>query len=73
MNKRILPCILLAGFLLGIHEGRVALWNDHDPRPVQIYDIRADSLPPFERLQLQRGIGAQTREQVWELLENYLP
>ena len=73
MNKRILTYTLLAGFILGIHDGKVALWGDRDPRPVQIYDIRADSLPPADRLQLRRGIPADSREEVWQLLENYLP
>ena len=73
MNNRILAHVLLAGFLLGIHEGKVTLWRDHDPRPVQIYDIRADSLPPADQLQLRRGIPAHSRDEVWQLLENYMP
>ena len=73
MKKNIITHILLAGFLLGVCEGKVALWQEHDPRPVQIYDIREDSLPPADRLQLRRGIRAESREQVWEILENYLP
>ena len=72
MNNRILAHVLLAGFLLGIHEGKVTLWRDHDPRPVQIYDIRADSLPPADQLRLRRGIRVESRESLWLLLENYL-
>ena len=62
---------LACGFLLGIHNGKVALWRDGESRPEQIYDIRADSLPPADRLELGRGIRAESREAVWELLENY--
>ena len=72
MNNRILAHVLLAGFLLGIHEGKVTLWRDHDPRPVQIYDIRADSLPPADQLRLRQGIRVESREALWLLLENYL-
>ena len=46
MNRKILSLMspaLALGFLLGIHEGRVALWRDGEPRPEQIYDIRAES------------------------------
>ena len=74
MNRKILSLLspaLALGFLLGIHEGRVALWRDGEPRPEQIYDIRADTLPPADRLRLRQGIRVQTREEVWQLLENY--
>lgn len=70
--KAALSLTLVCGFLLGIHEGRLTLWRDGEDRPEQIYDIRADSLPPADRLQLSRGIRAQSREEVWQLLENYL-
>ena len=73
MNKQILTYFLLAGFILGVRGGKVALWRDQDPRPVQIYDIRVDSLPPADRLELGLGIRAESREEVWQLLENYLP
>ena len=60
---------------LTIDEGnsstKVALWRDGEPRPEQIYGIRADTLPPADRLQLSRGIRAESREEVWLLLENY--
>ena len=69
--RKLLSTALALGFLLGIHEGRVALWRDGEPRPEQIYDIRADTLPPADRLQLSRGIRAESREKVWLLLENY--
>ena len=71
-TRRICTMVLLAGFLLGIRAGRLALWRDDDPHPVQIYDIRADSLPPADRLQLRRGIRIESREALWLLLENYL-
>ena len=63
---------LMAGFLLGIRGNRLALWRDNDPHPVQIYDIRADSLPPADRLQLARGIRVEGSEELWTILENYL-
>lgn len=70
--RRICTMTLMAGFLLGIRGSRLALWQDGDPHPVQIYDIRADSLPPADQLQLRRGIRVESREALWLLLENYL-
>ena len=64
--------VLALGFLLGIHEGQLTLWRDGETRPEQIYDIRADTLPPADRLMLERGIRIESRQELWELLENYL-
>ena len=71
-TKKLCTMALLAGFLLGIHENRLTLWQDADPHPLQIYDIRADSLPPADQLRLRRGIRVESRESLWLLLENYL-
>ena len=71
-SKRLLSMLLAFGFLLGIRNGRLALWRDGDAHPEQIYDIRADTLPPADRLRLRQGIRLESREEVWLLLENYL-
>ena len=70
--RKICTIALLPGFILGVCRERLALWRDGDPHPVQIYDIREDTLPPADRLQLHRGIRAETREELWLILENYL-
>ena len=64
--------LLIAGFLLGISDGRLTLWQEGNSHPEQIYDIREDSLPPADRLMLQRGIRIESRQELWEILENYL-
>ncbi len=71
-SKRLLSMLLAFGFLLGLRNGRLALWRDGDAHPEQIYDIRADTLPPADRLRLRQGIRLESREEVWLLLENYL-
>lgn len=70
--KRICALALSAGFLLGIRSGRLTLWRDDDPHPVQVYDIREDTLPPADRLMLRRGIRVESRQELWQILENYL-
>jgi len=71
-NRKRLALALCAGYLLGIRQGRLTLWRDGEPHPEQVYDIRADTLPPADRLLLERGIRAENREALWEILENYL-
>ena len=75
MNRRMktqAAMVLLAGFLLGLHDGRLTLWREGTEHPEQIYDIRADSLPPADQIKLRRGIRVESREELWEILENYL-
>ena len=69
--RKYLPMLLCCGFLLGIRGEKVALWREGEARPEQIYDIRADTLPPADLLQLRRGIRLESREAVWAVLENY--
>ena len=64
--------LLLAGYLLGIRGGRLTLWREGETHPEQVYDIRVDSLPPADRLALRSGIRVENREELWEILENYL-
>ena len=70
--KKICTLTLAAGFLLGLRQGRLTLWQDSDPHPLQVYDIRESSLPPADQLLLRRGIRLESREEVWQILENYL-
>ena len=75
MDKRrrnICTAALLMGFLLGISDGKLTLWREGQTHPEQVYDIRADSLPPADQLQLRRGIRVESRQELWLLLENYL-
>ena len=64
--------LLLAGYLLGIRGGRLTLWREGETHPEQVYDIRVDTLPPADRLALRSGIRVESREELWEILENYL-
>lgn len=69
--RKILPLLLCAGFLLGIHDGYIALWQGEDPQPVRIFPYRAELLPPADQQRLEKGIRVQTREDVTRLLEDF--
>ena len=70
--RNICTLVLAAGFLLGIRNGRLTVWQEGRSHPDQVYDIRESSLPPADRLALRRGIRAENREELWQILENYL-
>lgn len=70
--RHILP-MLLAVYLLGIHDGKIALWEGDDPEPVQVFPYRASMLPKEARKQLEEGISIESMDQLRELAEAYLP
>ena len=75
MNQRhrsMLALSLCMGFLLGIHEGKLTLWQEGESHPEQVYDIQSDTLPPADQILLARGIRVENRQALWEILENYL-
>ena len=63
---------LIFTFLLGCHEGFVALWKIPDPEPVYVFPYSITSLPPGDRDKLEQGIPVRTRQELSRLLEDYL-
>lgn len=65
-------CIVLFGFMLGIHEGKIALWEGDDPEPVYIYPYSAQLLPLADQSALEDGIHFHSRHDLERLLGDYL-
>lgn len=63
---------LIFTFLLGTHEGFVALWRDNVPIPVEVFPYRTESLPPADQQALKKGIRIRSEEELDRLLEDYL-
>ena len=73
MKRKILTHILLVfGFLLGISEGKIALWKDGRAEPVRVFPYRAELLPEADQKALARGIHLEDENQLAHLLEDYL-
>ena len=64
------PLVLL-GFLLGIHEGKIALWKDNDPEPMQVFPYRAEMLPETDQKTLKKGIKVDNIRQLQSIIEDY--
>lgn len=64
--------LLLLGFLLGIHEGKIALWKDNDPQPMQVFPYRAEMLPEADQNALKKGIRVKSLSELQELIQDYL-
>ena len=70
--SQLLCCALLAVYLLGIHDGKIALWSGDDPEPIKIFPYRASMLPDDARKQLEAGIPLDSMEDLNRLVEAYL-
>lgn len=68
--KRLFAQLMLLGFLLGIHHGRVALWKDDDPEPYRIFPYPVSVLPQDVRDALRAGIRIESEADLDRLLES---
>ena len=68
----ILYCITMLGFLIGIHDGRIALWKDGDPEPVKVFPYQVSMLPEEDRALLEKGIYCEDAGELAKYMEDYL-
>lgn len=72
MLSQVFCSALLLSFLLGVHDGRLAMWKDEDPTPCKVFPCPVIVLPKAVQQQLKAGIRLDTMEDVNRLLENFL-
>ena len=73
MKKRqCLYLTLLLGFLLGISDGYITLWKDGNADPLQVFPYRAENLPIADQKVLGKGIYLESKQELVQLLEDYL-
>lgn len=61
----------LAGYLLGVSRGYVAIWRDEDPQPWLITDMPVSALPPADQKTLKEGISLPEDYPLTKALEDY--
>ena len=71
--SNLLCCALLAVYLLGIHEGKIALWKGNNPKPIKVFDYSASQLPEEAQKRLEAGVPIKSLKELRELAEQYLP
>lgn len=67
-----LAALLLAGYLLGIRGGHVALWKQDDPEPLRIFPWSAAMLPAKIRHALEQGIRVEAESDIGKLIEEMI-
>lgn len=63
---------LVLAFLLGSHEGFIALWLTPGGEPDHIFPYQVTSLPQADQERLKAGIEIESPEALRQLLEDYL-
>jgi hypothetical protein len=63
---------LILTILLGIHEGKLALWRQGEQYPLRVFPLNITSLPRADQSMLAEGIPVESEQQLAHLLEDYL-
>lgn len=69
---RILYCSLMLAFLLGTHNGYVALWNADHSAVIHVFPFPAADLPMRKQIQLEQGILINEEYELVKILRDYL-
>ncbi len=69
---RRLCAMILLGFLLGVQDGRIALWKDGEAHPWRVFPYPVSALPTETQQALKNGIRIDSSEELNQLLENLL-
>ena len=72
MKKTLLYSILLFGFLLGVHKGKIALWRGEQKTPFMVFPYSVRSFPKNDRLVLEEGIRFESMDELRQMLADYL-
>ena len=72
MKYEKLLAALALSFLLGVHDGYIALWKDGNPEPAEVFPYKAELLPETDRKRLEAGIRINSKQDLLELMEDYL-
>lgn len=71
-RRNIIMSILLFGFILGVYEGKVALWKDNQKKPMKVFPYQVSILPQADQQRLQQGIHVDSLNELYKLVEDYL-
>ena len=69
--EKLLAALALT-FLLGIHDGYIALWKEGNPEPAEVFPYKAELLPEADQKRLEAGIRINSKKDLLQLMEDYL-
>lgn len=71
-KQKILCQLLVFGFLLGVYEGKIALWSDFKKEPIRVFPYSASQLPKKDQEKLKEGIHFNNLNDLKNFVEDYL-
>ena len=72
MIYRALPVLLCLGLVLGSYRGFVALFDEGNKEPRQIFPYKTESLPLADQQALAKGIPVPSEKALAHMLEDYM-
>ena len=70
--KRGMMTAMMLSLILGSWKGYIAIFNQGEAEPRQIFPNTVASLPPADQEALNQGIPVRTEQQMQQLLEDCL-
>ena len=66
------PSAVASTWTVGVFEGKLAVFQDGNDRPVELYeDVLISELPETDQALLRRGITAYSTQELQTILEDY--
>lgn len=58
-------------YTLSVYDGRIAVFENSDSQPIEVFDVYVSSLPYNEQVELRNGLTAADRDELQRLIEDY--
>ena len=58
-------------YTLSVYDGRVAVFENGEAKPVEVFDVYITSLPYNEQIKLLDGLTVSDRSELQQLIEDY--
>ena len=72
LSQRILSLLMILGLTLGSFRGYLALFDENQEEPRQVFPYRISTLPPADQVALEKGIPVRSEKELQHLLEDFL-
>lgn len=69
--QKICMNLLIFGFLLGVYEGKIALWQDGKEKPIKVTPYEVTMFPEDDQQKLKNGIHVESLKELQKLIEDY--
>ena len=72
IQKKVSLLLMSVTLFLGSYRGYLAIFEKDETEPIQIYACRTDTLPQTDQELLEKRIRVRNRQQLDQILEDYL-